>query len=84
MVTLRNREVSILEFDLRLWSRTRSIVSFKLRLRRYRWRFDRVKTGRESEKQDKELNRKEGEDIQGVTLSGPAELSKHILKAFII
>jgi hypothetical protein len=34
-----------------------------------------------AEKQDRELNRKEGEDIQGVTR--PAELSKHTLQAFM-
>jgi hypothetical protein len=41
------------------------------------------RTGRNAEKQARELNRKEGEDIQGVTRSRPAELSKHALKALI-
>jgi hypothetical protein len=38
-------------------------------------------TDRNAEKQDRKFNKKEGEE--GVTLSRPAELSKHLLKALI-
>jgi hypothetical protein len=39
-------------------------------------------TGRNGKKEDRELNKKKSEE--GVTLSRPAELSKHALKAIII